>query len=186
MQSLAPKSFLRECRAIIPPKWKVKRLQSHSQGDTESGFVFVWVFIFSTNNILHHTITSYHIASHHASFCISKKSWRNKEKLLLRKYLSDHEKHVVAQDMPSADIFLDRRRIFVSSITTQQPWHNTQYWIDRWGIFFFVKHEKKRRCLFSPAAQKRYVRKILTTHVSIYILRTHRLVGPASQCDSLF
>jgi hypothetical protein len=33
MQSLAPKSFLRECRAEIPPKSKVKRLQSRSYGD---------------------------------------------------------------------------------------------------------------------------------------------------------
>jgi hypothetical protein len=30
MQSLAPKSFLRECRAETPPNKKVKRLQSRS------------------------------------------------------------------------------------------------------------------------------------------------------------
>jgi hypothetical protein len=31
------------------------------------------------------------------------------------------KEHVVAQDMPPADIFLHRRRTFVSSITAQQP-----------------------------------------------------------------
>jgi hypothetical protein len=35
MQSLAPKSFLRGCRAKIPLKSEVKKLKSHSYGDAE-------------------------------------------------------------------------------------------------------------------------------------------------------
>jgi hypothetical protein len=52
----------------------------------------VWLFTFGTNNIPHHIIISYCIASHHTSFCITKKMWRNKGKLLFRKNWPGYER----------------------------------------------------------------------------------------------
>jgi hypothetical protein len=49
------------------------------------------------------------------------------------------KEHTIAQDMPSADIFLHMSRIFVSS--------------DIRRIFFFMKHEKKERCFFASGSK---------------------------------
>jgi hypothetical protein len=95
----------------------------------------------SYHHIILHSITSYIILH-------QQKTVEKKENCSFKNTCRIMKECAVAQDMPSADIFVHRRGIFVSSITTQQPWHNTQYRIDRRGIFFFVKHEKKGRCFF--------------------------------------
>lgn len=103
----------------------------------------MWIFTFGTNIILLHTIISYRIASHHTSFCISKKSGRNKEKLLPRKYLSDHKRTCCS----------------------------TRYAFGRRGIFFFMKHEKKGRCFFARGSKTVCTKVSCIT--KIYITLTH-------------
>jgi hypothetical protein len=49
------------------------------------------------------------------------------------------KEHTIAQDMPSTDIFMHKRLIFVSN--------------DIRRIFFFVKHEKKGRCFFANGSK---------------------------------
>jgi hypothetical protein len=112
----------------------------------------MWVFTIGISIILHHTIISYRIASYHTSFLHQQKR-REEGKLILRKYMSDHERMCCSTRYAFGRYILHRRGIFVSSITTQQTWHNTQYQIDRRGIFFFVKHEKKGRCFFASGSK---------------------------------
>jgi hypothetical protein len=122
----------------------VKRLQSHSQGDAESGCVSVWFLTFGTNDIPHHIIISYCI-SHHTSFCIIKEKYVEiKGSCPFERIDQIMKGNTTTQDMLSADISFYTKLIFISS--------------DIRRIFFFAKHEKKGRC-FSPTAKKRYVQR---------------------------
>jgi hypothetical protein len=97
-------------------------------------------FTFGTNYIPHHIIISYCIASHHISFCITKKMWRNKGSFCsLEKVDRIMKGNTKAQDIPSTDIFSHMKLIFVSS--------------DIRIMFFFVKHEKKGRCFFANSSK---------------------------------
>jgi hypothetical protein len=134
MQSLAPKLFLRGCRAEIPPKKKVKRLQSRSQRDAESGSISVCFLTFGANIIPHHTIISYRIASHHTSFCITKKLWGNKGELLFQKNWSDYEKkyYIISHAFS--------RYILLHKVNLRQQWHNENLFLcdalKEWKVFF--------------------------------------------------
>jgi hypothetical protein len=100
----------------------------------------------------HHFASYHHIISHSiASYIIlhQQKTVENKGKCSFENIRWSMKECVVAQSMPSADIFLHRRGIFISSITIQQLWKNIQYCNDRRGIFFFVKHQKKEMCFFA-------------------------------------
>jgi hypothetical protein len=99
----------------------------------------VWFFTFGTNDIPHHTIISYCIASHHTSFCIAKKMTRNKGKLLSPKIDRIMKRNFTGQDMPSQDISYHIKLIFISS--------------DIRRTLFFVKHEKKGSYFFSNSSK---------------------------------
>jgi hypothetical protein len=75
----------------------------------------VWVFTFSINIILHHTIISYRIASHHTSFCISKKAIEKKEICSFENTCRILKECVVAQHKPSTDILCYTKLTFVNS-----------------------------------------------------------------------
>ena len=139
MQSLALKSFLRGCRAEIPPKKKVKRLQSRPQGDAESRSISVCFLTFSANNIPHHTIISYRIASHHTSFCITKKVWGNKGELLFRKNWSDYEKKYYSTSHAFS------RYLLLHEVNLCKQWHNENLFLcETWkeGKMFFRQRLK--------------------------------------------
>jgi transposase-like protein len=63
-----------------------------------------------------------------------------------------------AQNIPSADIILQSREIFVSNVIIQQPWQRMRYSIKRGGDFS-LRSMKRREGVFSPKAQKWYVHK---------------------------
>jgi hypothetical protein len=130
-----------------------------------------------------HHFASYHriISRSIISYIIlhQQKVVENKENCSFENTCRIMKECVVAQNMPSADIFLHRRRIFASSNTIQQSWQNTHYWINRRGTFFFVKHEKKGRC-FSPAAQKQFVWKFHASQRNILHQYTHKLFTSVS------
>jgi hypothetical protein len=81
---------------------------------------------------------------------------------------------VVAQNMPSADIFIRKTGIFVSRITKQQSWQNTHCWIDRRETLFFVKHEKKGRRFFTSGS-KNGMYKSSMHHKEICYSNIHKL-----------
>jgi hypothetical protein len=51
-----------------------------------------------------------------------------------------------AQTIPSADIILHTKEIFVDNDIIQQLWH-------RKGDFLFAKHEKKGMCFFAEGSK---------------------------------
>jgi hypothetical protein len=109
----------------------------------------------------HHFASYHHIISHSIiSYIIlhQQKAKEKKENCSFENNYRIMKECVVTQSMPSADIFLHKKGIFVSSITMQQSRQDTHYRIDRKGIFFFVKHEKKGMCFFASSS-KWYVRK---------------------------
>jgi hypothetical protein len=117
----------------------VKRLQSRSQGDAESGCVSVWFLTFGTNNIPHHIIISYCIASHHTSFCITKKMWRNKGKLLFQKNWPNYEREYYSTRHAFG------RYIFLHEVNLRQQWHKENIFLRKaWkeGKVFFCQQLK--------------------------------------------
>jgi hypothetical protein len=51
-----------------------------------------------------------------------------------------------AQSIPSTDIILHTKEIFVDNDIIQKLWH-------RRGVFFFAKHEKKGMCFFAEGSK---------------------------------
>jgi hypothetical protein len=78
----------------------------------------VWVFIFSINIILHHIITSYRIALHHTTYSINEEIVEKEKRSFDNIYWIMKER-AEAQSIPSVDIFLHSREIFVSNIIIQ-------------------------------------------------------------------
>jgi hypothetical protein len=76
--------------------------------------------------------------------------------------------------MPSADIFIRKTSIFVSSITMQQSWQNTHCWIDRREALFFVKDEKKGRCFFTSGSKNDMYGSFMH-HKEICYINIHKL-----------
>jgi hypothetical protein len=150
----------------------VKRLQSRSQGDAESGCVSVWFFTFSTNNIPHHIIMSYHITLHHTSFASLKRCGETKESCSFEKVGRIMKDNTIAQDMPSVDIFSHIKLIFISS--------------DIRIIFFFVKHEKKGMCFFANSSKtvrtkvscitKKYITLIYIQKLDVWFLQKMKTI----------
>ena len=110
----------------------------------------MWVFNFDINIIMHHTIISYHIASHHTSFCISKKPWKRREIAPSKNICRITKECAIAQHIPSADILNYTRPTFVNSGVRKT---------------LFVKHEKKGRCFFAKGS------KMVRTQISCVIKR---------------
>jgi hypothetical protein len=117
----------------------VKRLQSRSQGDAKSVCVSVWFLTFGTNNIPHHIIISYCIASHIHHFASPKRCGETKESCSFERIDRIMKGNIIAQDMPSADISSYTKLIFVSNGIRI--------------IFFFTKHEKKGMCFFANSSK---------------------------------
>ena len=63
-----------------------------------------------------------------------------------------------AQSIPSVDIILQSREIFVGNVIIQQPWQRMRYSINR-GCDFSLQSMKRKEGVFSPKAQKWYVHK---------------------------
>jgi transposase-like protein len=62
------------------------------------------------------------------------------------------------QSIPSADINLHNREIFISNVIIQQPWQSMKYSINRGGNVS-LRSMKRREGVFSPKAKKWYVHK---------------------------
>jgi hypothetical protein len=117
----------------------VKRLQSRSQGDAESGSISVCFLNFGANNIPHHTIISYRKASHHTSFCITKKVWGNKGKLLFWKNWSNYEMKYYSTSHAFG------RYLLLHEVNLRQQRHNENLFLcDTWkeGKVFFRQRLK--------------------------------------------
>jgi hypothetical protein len=102
--------------------------------------VGVWVCVFGILIIFHHIITSFHITSHHTSYCINdtRIEYEAHLRIMLR-----HNKKVLRHEASFGKynfISLDTRRdlsLQSKDIFLYEAW-----------IFFFTKHEKKGRCFF--------------------------------------
>jgi hypothetical protein len=74
--------------------------------------------------------------------------------------------------MPSADIFLHKRNLrreyYYATIVAKYALP-----IDRKGIFFFVKHEKKGRCFFQQL--KNGMHRSFMHYKEIYYINIHKL-----------
>jgi hypothetical protein len=111
--------------------------------------VGVWVCVFGILIILHHTITSFRITLHHTSYCIN--GTRIEYEANLRQMLRQNEnvlRHEVSFGKYSFMSLVIRR-----DLSLYETW-----------ISFFTKHGsislrhmKRRKGVFSPKAQKRYV-----------------------------
>jgi hypothetical protein len=58
-----------------------------------------------------------------------------------------------AQSIPSADIILHSKEIFVGNVIIQRPWQRIRYSINKGGNFFFAKYEKKGRCFYAEGSK---------------------------------
>jgi hypothetical protein len=145
MQSLAQKLFLRECRAEKTPK---------GEETQKSGCVFVWVFIFGINIISQHIIISHSIASY-IIFALARN--RGEGKLLLQKYISDHEKNVLYHKRRLRQIYFHTGKGSSSAVLL----HNNCGIIPSIGLaegeYFSSRRMKRREDVFSLVAQKWYV-----------------------------
>jgi hypothetical protein len=63
-----------------------------------------------------------------------------------------------AQSIPSTDIILHSKEIFVSNVIMQQSWQSMRYSINRGGNVS-LRSMKRMEGVFSPKAQKWYVHK---------------------------
>jgi hypothetical protein len=63
-----------------------------------------------------------------------------------------------AQSIPSVDIILHSKEIFVSNVIMQQSWQSMRYSINRGGNVS-LRSMKRMEGVFSPKAQKWYVHK---------------------------
>jgi hypothetical protein len=91
------------------------------------------VFIFGTNIILHHTIITYRIASHHTSSCIRKRLRRKKGDLSFTNTCRIAKECDMPQHIFSADITYYTKSTFITTGVRK---------------ILFAKHEKKGRCFF--------------------------------------
>jgi hypothetical protein len=92
---------------------------------------------------MHHTIISYHIisyriASHHTSFCISKKPWIRREIAPSKNICRITKECAIARHIPSTDILNYTRPTFVNNGVRK---------------ILFAKHEKKGRCFFAKGSK---------------------------------
>jgi hypothetical protein len=101
--------------------------------------------IVSYHYIILHSIKSY-IISHQQENC-------GEGRMLLQKYLMDYKQCAKAQSIPSTDIILHSREIFINNVIIQQPWQRMSYSINRGDDFFFAKHEKKGRSFFAEGSK---------------------------------
>jgi hypothetical protein len=113
--------------------------------------VGMWVCVFGIIIILHHIITSFRIASHHTSYHIN--DTRIEYGVGLRRMLRQNEKCAKARSK-------------FREIQLHQPCHQRRDPSLR-SLDIFTKHGsfslqsmKRRECVFSPKAKKRYVCKV--------------------------
>jgi hypothetical protein len=135
----------------------------------------VWVFIFGISIILHHTITSYRIPSHHTSFFINEKAAKQ-DKCSFENTCRVIREGAATQSIPSVNILSYRKRVLDNSNTMQQLWQKAQYQMVRRGISFFMKHEKKGMCFFASSS------KMVCTKVSCITKKYSTLIQSVYIC----
>jgi hypothetical protein len=135
-----------------------------SPGVSSCGF-YLWHkhHIASYHHIISHSIASYIILHQQKSCGKGKCSFENTCRIV--------KECAEAQSIPSTDIFLHSRGIFISSITIQQPWKNMWYSIVRRDNF--SSWSMKRREGFFRQRLKNGTYEGFMHHKEIYYINVH-------------
>jgi hypothetical protein len=127
----------------------------------QSPSVFVWVCVFGISIMLHHIIASFRIALHHTSCCISSKTVQ-KESCFFQNIR--WMKVCWSTKYTFGNYNLTRQENFRRNSIIQQLCYRR---------VFSLRSMKRREGVFSPKAQKWYVRKFHASQRKIHYIITH-------------
>ena len=132
------------------------------------------IYIFGINIISHHNAASYCIASHHTSFCISKKPRRRK--VAPSKIYVGPWKKVMYHNVYFWQIYFYTGRESSIAVLLCYNCDNILSIDSIMGEFlFFVKHEKKGRCFFANGSKTVHTKVSCITKKYITLTRTRIL-----------